>query len=53
MTDVLGVHLIFIGTQCMYAIVQKGLTFHETHYSSFYGPDDTTNRVIALKDNGY
>jgi len=37
------------------ASTRHSLMFHSTHYRSFrgqfYGPDDQTNSVIALKDN--
>jgi len=43
-------------TQIHDGMVQQGLTSHSTHYRScwgrFYGSDDQTNSIIALKDNG-
>ena len=42
--------------QNLTGMVQQCLTSHSTHYRSFqrrfYGSDDPTNSVIALKDNG-
>ena len=40
----------------LYGMAQQGLSSHATHYRSFrrrfYGSDDPTNSVVALKDDG-